>query len=522
MHDLASQGEPVTAERLCRAAHKPAAPGQLPDLRAMNEAIRAAVGVTEHLVLVECCGPGRWIEVRSLTVPGRHGEIVITARDVTVEQRLKDKLEASASAVRQLRLAATVTDVEAVQLALSDPLTGLPNRRAFDIELAESCRNGAFALVILDMDRFKAVNDELGHVVGDRLLKAVGKELRRQTRVDDFVARLGGDEFAVVLHDIDAVPSVQEAAERLLRSFAGRLDVGDVDLKVGLSAGVAIHRPGDDPGTVYREADIALHTAKSRRRGSLVLHVDGATSLAARSDLMAVKALLSERPVNLSFEPIIDGARNILAHEVLVGGNGIPAAAFDAVFATAVRFGLGRDLFGAVFRRVCDATAVWGRHGPIHLRVPTEAVALEGLVPLIIQEMARASTLPSDLVLELPLAAFGSDEAEIVTAQLADAGVGIILGDWDMSFSAFRTATEGRFRLVAFDADRVAPFLAGGTREVWRAAFASLAACNVAACARNVRTEEIAAALHDLGVTLVASARAPAPPQLAWANPQHA
>lgn len=508
VHDLAG-ADPVTLERLCADSASRDCTDVRTPLAELNSAIRTSEGLTEHIVPVTCSGRRRAIEVRSLPVPGAHGQIILTVRDVTVEEELKAKLAATASAVRELRLAATCTDREAVQLALSDPLTGLPNRRAFDIELDVACCRGTFALLIFDMDRFKAVNDELGHTIGDRLLQAVARQLARKTRAGDIVARLGGDEFAIVLNDVADAAAARETADRLLRAFASRLDLGDVEIKVGLSAGVALHRAGDTPLTVYREADMALHTAKARRRGTLVVHAEGTCGLVARDDLVVVKSLVSGRPIALGFEPVGNPAGAVVAHEAIVGGATGPATTFDAVFSTAVRFGLGRELLTAVLRRVCEATSIWGRHGPVHLRLPAEAVTVENAVSLVIQAMASASIMPSDLALELPLNAFlaAPTEAELVAAGLRSAGIGVVLGDWDMSFDAFRVANALPFPLVSFDAERTLAAFSEPVATVWRAAFASLADCGIAACARNVRSAETATALIGLGVAMTAFPR---------------
>ncbi len=150
--------------------------------------------------------------------------------------------------------------------SLHDPLTGLLNRRAFDELLATSCAQAqrygwSFALVLLDVDGFKKVNDRLGHAAGDRTLRAVGGELRHRLRVGDAAARIGGDEFAVVLPN-GREPFVGELVGRIERA----IEVAVPDAKVTLSAGHAV-APDDDTRAeaLFHTADDRLYAGKGRR-----------------------------------------------------------------------------------------------------------------------------------------------------------------------------------------------------------------------------------------------------------------
>ena len=146
-----------------------------------------------------------------------------------------------------------------------DHLTGLLNRRAFDERLGDACARSArygwpFGLVLLDLDRFKDVNDRLGHPAGDAALRAVGEQLRHHLRVGDAAARLGGDEFAVLL------PNLREAsATDLVRRIEDALDVAVPGADITLSAGVALAPlHGDTPTALYHRADQELY---ERKRG---------------------------------------------------------------------------------------------------------------------------------------------------------------------------------------------------------------------------------------------------------------
>lgn len=160
--------------------------------------------------------------------------------------------------------------------AQHDPLTGLANRRLFErtlVEAAAAARRGEerFALLFLDLDRFKEVNDACGHPTGDRLLQAVAARLRGQVRQGDLVGRLGGDEFSVIQRQVDKTVMVTTLAERLAASITQAYEIDDRILRIGVSIGVAIAPDhGCDPVGLARLADRALYRAKAAGGGVIV------------------------------------------------------------------------------------------------------------------------------------------------------------------------------------------------------------------------------------------------------------
>jgi diguanylate cyclase (GGDEF)-like protein len=152
------------------------------------------------------------------------------------------------------------------RLAYTDALTGLANRPALHEELAAALAGGApVALVFLDLDGFKAVNDELGHTAGDAVLMAVAERMRDTVRGDDTVARLGGDEFVVVVR-AEAAASVADLANRLRRAVEAPIEVANLLVRVGASFGTVVADPGDDVDGLLRRADHAMYEAKRAAR----------------------------------------------------------------------------------------------------------------------------------------------------------------------------------------------------------------------------------------------------------------
>jgi diguanylate cyclase (GGDEF)-like protein len=152
---------------------------------------------------------------------------------------------------------------------LHDALTGLPNRVLFARELEGALQTGtAAAVLLLDLDRFKEVNDTLGHQNGDLLLQQVGARLRKTLRRSDVIARLGGDEFAVLLRDIEGDQAALQAARGIVELLEQPFAIGDMSVDVGASIGIAIApRDGTDPVTLLQRADVAMYTAKADQTG---------------------------------------------------------------------------------------------------------------------------------------------------------------------------------------------------------------------------------------------------------------
>ncbi|WP_161952561.1 GGDEF domain-containing protein [Actinoplanes sp. TFC3] len=165
----------------------------------------------------------------------------------------------------------TLTEHEALvrHQALHDPLTGLPNRRALSELLAADSRP---ALLLVDLDNFKPVNDRLGHAAGDDLLIQVSRRLLGTTRIEDTVIRLGGDEFAVVIHDGDQIAAIH-VAERIVKTIGEPFDIGHAAVSIGASVGVAVASASADGDQLLREADEAMYRVKQASKGGYGIFV---------------------------------------------------------------------------------------------------------------------------------------------------------------------------------------------------------------------------------------------------------
>lgn len=195
--------------------------------------------------------------------------------------------------------------------ARRDTLTGLPNRMHFmeclrdEIEVSTN-QNKKFAVLMLDLDRFKEVNDSLGHGVGDKLLEQLGARLKQVSNENNLVCRLGGDEFAVIQYQVDEAEAVAEC-KRLTRSVEDSFLVGDHSLVIDLSIGIALFpRDGVDQESLLKRADIAMYLAKEKKQAFMVYDESEDTLSPLRVGLISrVKEALEQDDFELYYQPII-------------------------------------------------------------------------------------------------------------------------------------------------------------------------------------------------------------------------
>ncbi|MFL6181936.1 MAG: putative bifunctional diguanylate cyclase/phosphodiesterase [Actinomycetes bacterium] len=266
------------------------------------------------------------------------------------------------------------------RLALSDALTGLPNRRLLQDRLERAIvaceRSGkSLALMILDVDRFKEVNDTLGHDRGDALLKEVAQRLSEVVRDADTVARLGGDEFAVLAPDVGSLLDAERLAGRVHSAFDEAFMVGDLHLHVEASIGVAMLPDNAENSTeLMQRADTAMYAAKSTHLGALLYRpgTDGnsAERLALLSDL---RNALGTQQLSIHYQPKIDLASgHVIGTEALLRWNhpnrgNIPPNDFIPL---AENTGLIQGLTRYVLEMVCSQMSEWDRVGAEFAHLP--------------------------------------------------------------------------------------------------------------------------------------------------------
>jgi diguanylate cyclase (GGDEF)-like protein/PAS domain S-box-containing protein len=251
--------------------------------------------------------------------------------DVSAERAARESLEASRAELERAVAARTVelqaANARAQHLADHDALTGLPNRRLLQDRLtqalAQSYRNRKqTAVMFVDLDRFKTINDSLGHSVGDLLLKEVAKRLVKQLREVDTICRTGGDEFVVVLPEIKHAADAANVAQKIIEYLSYPIQVEERELTVTPSIGIAVFPDdGRDAETLIRNADAAMYHAKEMGRANSQffteqMNLSASRRLSLENDL---RRALARGELRVHYQPIVDAnTGKTSAHEALV------------------------------------------------------------------------------------------------------------------------------------------------------------------------------------------------------------
>ena len=303
-------------------------------------------------------------------------------------------------------------EAEIVYLAHHDGLTGLANRRFFHERLAYAIamRHGGgarFAVLCLDLDRFKQVNDSRGHQIGDRLLRMVADRLRASVREADTVARFGGDEFAILQTEIEQPTAAATLGERLIACLSEPYAIDGAELTIGVSVGIACH-PGDgltaDP--LLKSADIALYKAKEDGRGRLCFFEPEMGSrvqdrYALERDLREAVAL---GRLEVHFQPICDvGSGRLVAFEALARwmcpGRGLVSP--EAFIPIAEETGLIGALGRVVLRLACQEAARWPAHVGLSVNLSPLQFAEPDLEEQVLGILRETGLAPARLALEI-------------------------------------------------------------------------------------------------------------------------
>jgi diguanylate cyclase (GGDEF)-like protein len=403
--------------------------------------------------------------------------------------------------------------------ATHDGLTGLPNRLLFrdrlELALARAERRGTFAAVLfLDLDRFKDINDTLGHSAGDQLLRSVSQRLRAVMRESDTLARFGGDEFVVLCEDLDSEDGAVRIAQHFQRALLSPVVVAQKEHVVTASIGIVLANGADrNPDGLLRDADIAMYRAKQRGHGNWELFDEALRDRALEriATERALRHAIETGELRLHYQPIVtlDGG-TLHSTEALVRwqhpergllspGEFIPIAEESALILA----------IGAwTLREACEQAYRWrARFGdraplPVSVNVSARQLAQPELPEIIRQVLADTGASPGDLAIELTETAL-IEESSVPAASLHELkalGVRILLDDFGTGYSSLSHLQ--RFPIDALKIDRsfVMHLGAGeGNRAIVRAIAAMASALGLEVVAEGVETAEQAAEAQALG-----------------------
>lgn len=345
-------------------------------------------------------------------------------------------------------------------LAHYDSLTSLPNRLLLQSRLDHAVdqaarRRGNVALIFLDLDDFKKVNDSLGHVVGDQLLSAVAARLRARVREEDTLARLGGDEFVVLLETLNRPEDAAGVARDLLATLAAPITLGGkLELHVHGSIGISVFpNDGETPAELLRAADTAMYRAKDEG-GDRFLFFTREMSREVLANLnmeTALRQALARQEFTLNYQPVVQtGSGVVLGLEALLrwhpaGGDPVSPGEFIPV---AERTGLIVPIGNWVLDEACRQHRAWSDQGLPPLRIAVNVSArqfrAQGLEATIADALRRHAVPPECLVLELTESMLMErpEEATEILGRLKQVGVDLALDDFGTGFSSLSYLTR--------------------------------------------------------------------------------
>ncbi len=354
---------------------------------------------------------------------------------------------------------------DASRLAMYDSLTGLSNRHAMERRLASvlaayRAAKRSCALMMLDLDRFKLVNDTLGHPVGDALLRQVAERLNQVVEKNCEIGRLGGDEFQIMLPDIDDRGRLGEMASKIIEILSQPYSLGDSRCVIGASVGIAIAPyDGVEPGELVRNADLALYAAKNGGRGQFRFYSSDLQMEAVRNRQIAadLRDALARDEISLEYQPVVEAASNkVVALKAFLRwdhpdlGEVLPAVFLPIAEETKMIGHLGD---WAIRQACADAVQLPGN---IRVAVSVSAAQLaSGELPVVVtQALASSELAPERLELEF------SESILVSEAQLCDElfvslkilGVRLVLDRFGTGFSSLANLRTGPFEKLKFGA----------------------------------------------------------------------
>ena len=390
-------------------------------------------------------GSGRIIEVSRQPLKG--GGWVSLHEDITERRRQEDKI---------------------AHLAHHDTLTGLANRMLFRERLEQNLqrlvRGQGFAVLCLDLDHFKAVNDTFGHPVGDLLLKLVGKRLLGCVRHGDIVARLGGDEFAIVQASVRDPGQTESLAARIVEAVGAPYEIDGNRIGIGTSIGITLApRDGNDADKLMKNADLALYRSKGAgRRGFSFFEPRMHEEIQVRQNLeLDLRRALGEDALELHYQPMIRlASEQATGFEALLRWNHpergpIPPGEFLAI---ADDIGLAAEIGGWALRQACAQAAHWPE--PIHVAIDVSSLQFlkRNMTESVLQALAQSGLSPHRLELEIAESILHEDPNTIsILHQLRQLGVRVTLdgfGSGHCSLAGLRAFPFDKIKIdKAFVAD---------------------------------------------------------------------
>jgi len=430
---------------------------------------------------------------------------------------------------RAVRIAGSLTDTTDRVIAQErlrsagflDPLTGLPNRADFVAglgrrldEFKERRRDERFAVLYLDLDRFKVVNDSLGHLVGDELLVAVSRRLESCLRQGDSLARLGGDEFAILLNEVGDERQANAIAFRIQKSLSAPILVGGREVFTSASIGIAFGQAQyANPDEIMRDADTAMYHAKAHGKARHELF--DADMRARTRDRLGLESDLRHavngNDFEVHYQPIVSLASGMcVGFESLIrwtrNGEAVSPATFIPM---AEELGLIEPLGTWVLQRACHTFADWQRRFPaggldyITVNVSSRQLMQHNFLAIVEEAVEKAGLKPCDLRLEITETALmdSPNSAAEVLRELRDFGVKIYLDDFGTGYSSLSHLHKLPVDALKIDRSFVRSLVLPDRPAIVESILALARTLNTSVVAEGIESDVQARELERLGCT---------------------
>lgn len=442
----------------------------------------------------------RWVWLETTAVDHRNdpaiGGFVISSRNVTERVEFEHELR---------------------ERSLRDPLTGLANRVLLMDRLtsarARARRTGRpFAVLYIDFDSFKQVNDSFGHEIGDRVLVDVSSRIAGSLRASDTLARLGGDEFVAVIEDLDGEADIAQVCETVMHAATTPVQVNIHATSVTVSIGVASSHGDDQEELLLGRADLAMYEAKRAGKNSWAMHSE---ALAKQAKLVfqtrqMLREEIDESQLMLHYQPVVDtntgkvAGSEALARLVMADGTLLSPGVFIGI---AEETGAIRALGRRVLRRAVRDASLWGHDGWVAVNVSTQQMADPDFAEQVKRALSDYGLAPERLVIEVTESAILEGDAVSLhtVTSLEHFGVRFALDDFGTGFSSVDRLRHLPVEFVKIDQSFVKGMSAGnpGDLAVIRAILAMSDALGMTVIAEGVEYAGQLGQMKGLGVPFV-------------------
>lgn len=416
--------------------------------------------------------------------------------------------------ISRSRAAISAANEKLIYVAQHDSLTGLASRDHFRALLDEhlerfNATGTPSVLMLIDLDRFKQVNDIYGHAAGDSLLSMLGERFRDVLGTDNIIGRLGGDEFGVIMPDLQSAIEAQPIASELIARVSEPYLIDGFEMTVGASVGIAvIGTDADTNSDMMTDADLALYSAKHRGRGKAVIYAPHMRMKLEEKALLEsdLANALKNGELSINYQPIVRGKdREVMYYEALMRWNHpVRGAVAPDVFIPIAEESLLIERLGTwMLRSACTEAAKWPENIKLTVNISALQLATKTFLNTVVDALATSGLAADRLVLEVTESMLleMDDELDALLSSLNNLGVGFALDDFGRGYSSLSYIEKIKFSMIKIDRSFVQSAADGSRRsEAIVAAIVSLASSlEIDVTAEGIEQEEQLDILKALG-----------------------